>query len=545
MYQKAFRSQMRLLATCAAGALAIALGASAASADTAKCIASISKNTAKYEEAVQKSLGKCRASNTKDSTKTPSCPDAKASDKISKALTKLQDKVTGDCGGETPATLGFTGLVDRCNGGSRTGLFCTRNSDCEGQCGSGAEIGAPCTADSNCPNTCFGGSANGESCKGGGATVCTNGGGVCNNPANAGHCNAPAGGTCDPADRCPNVVDDSAPFGNCDGPMASLADVSTCLACNANSTANAITGFAYGARRPSSDDPAFGIPTGDEKDVLNCNLALGKGVGGYFQAVRKATQKCTASLLKGKVPSCPDSKATDAIAKAKTKLTDAISKKCGGTLFAETAKLGTVLSLDPLADTLALPNSGTAFGDATAALANALATCSDSAAVPSALTDTCRTNCGNGQIDPGEDCDDGNVVNGDTCPANCVLDTTCSVTGTVTVTVNVTAPSTPLGALTTYLAYNDTKVNLPGSGSAATAAITAGAFGVSANDLDSGVRVVLVDPSDIGTPPYTIQFNVCSGASVTAADFSCMVEDAADAATATNEYGVTCSVTVM
>ena len=101
MYQKAFRSQLRLVAASAAGVLTVALGASAASADTAKCIASISKNTAKYELAVQKALGKCGDGHAKDPVKTPSCPDAKATDKIAGALTKLQDKVNGDCSGET------------------------------------------------------------------------------------------------------------------------------------------------------------------------------------------------------------------------------------------------------------------------------------------------------------------------------------------------------------------------------------------------------------------------------------------------------------
>ena len=74
MYQKGFRSQMRLVAVSAAGALAVVLSGSSASADTAKCLQTISKSTAKYELAVQKALGKCQDAHAKDASKTPSCP---------------------------------------------------------------------------------------------------------------------------------------------------------------------------------------------------------------------------------------------------------------------------------------------------------------------------------------------------------------------------------------------------------------------------------------------------------------------------------------
>jgi cysteine-rich repeat protein len=262
--------------------------------------------------------------------------------------------------------------------------------------------------------------------------------------------------------------------------------------------------------------------------------------------VRKATQKCTASLLAGKVPSCPDGKLSAALTKAQTKLTDGITKKCGDNLFAETLNGDQGLGLDPLAPVLALPNSGTAFGTTAETLLNQLTSCSDGFAVPSTLGG-CASDCGNGQIDLGEDCDDGNVVNGDNCPADCKLNTACAVTGTATVTFNVTAPAdvSPLGALKAYLAYDNTKINLPGSGAAAAAAVTANAFSISANDLDSALIVVLADPSDIGAPPFTVQFNICSGATVTASDFNCLVEQAGAAAGAQTAYGVTCSVTVM
>jgi cysteine-rich repeat protein len=175
-----------------------------------------------------------------------------------------------------------------------------------------------------------------------------------------------------------------------------------------------------------------------------------------------------------------------------------------------------------------------------------LATCSDGLT----LGKSCATNCGNGQIDIGEDCDDGNVLDGDSCPANCKLNTACAVTGTKTVTFNVSTPAGlgPLGALKAYLAYDNTKVNIPGTGAAAGGSVTAGAFAQSVNDLDSAIIVVLDDPADIGTPPFTVQVNVCSGASVTAADFSCLVQQAGAfdmMGAVENASGVSCSVTVM
>jgi hypothetical protein len=114
MYQKLFHSQMRLIAATAASALVLALGASAASADTAKCVATINKATSKYELAVQKALGKCQDGLA--TGKIASCPDAGATAAIGKAQTSFSGSLSKDCGSETVASVGFTGLVQRCNG---------------------------------------------------------------------------------------------------------------------------------------------------------------------------------------------------------------------------------------------------------------------------------------------------------------------------------------------------------------------------------------------------------------------------------------------
>ena len=50
--------------------------------------------------------------------------------------------------------------------------------------------------------------------------------------------------------------------------------------------------------------------------------------------------------------------------------------------------------------------------------------------------------CGNGVLDPGEQCDDGNVTNGDCCSANCQIEATpCSLTTAGTIVAAVTAPT--------------------------------------------------------------------------------------------------------
>jgi cysteine-rich repeat protein len=558
MCQKDLYSQIQLLATGAAAVLVIALSGSSASADTPKCLQTISKSTAKYELAVQKALGKCQDANAKDPIGTPSCPDSGASGKISKALTKLQGKINGDCATETVDGLGFGGLVNRCNGGARDSLSCGTGADCPGRCSaSGPEPMKQCTADVDCPAKCSGGTYTGMTCDGSGATLCTTGGGTCD--SSVALCDNPAPGTCDAADGCPNLINGSAPFSDCTGPLATIADLTTCISCNSNSIATAATAFAYDGRRPPFGDSAYGLPDHMDKGKadLGCQRAIGKAVGKYFQTVRKATQKCTASLQKAKVMSCPDATLNGVISGAQSDLAAAISAACSGGTFAETVSepdaLKSLLNFEPLANPLTpLPNSAANFASVGESILGTMMTCSDTFAGGLATglpaCPTLGSNCGNGAIDPGEDCDDGNVLNGDTCPSNCKLPTACTVTGTVTVTFNVTSPVT-LGGLSAYLSYDNTKVNIPGSGAGAAGSVTASAFSQSVNDLDSAIIVVLADPSgDIGSPPFSVQFNVCSGASVSASDFDCLVQNASglDVMSNTqNVFGATCSVTVM
>jgi len=62
-----------------------------------KCQKDIGKRTAKLFDAVEKALSKCQDAHIKDPIKTPTCPDAKATDKITKAATKLDDAIAKTC----------------------------------------------------------------------------------------------------------------------------------------------------------------------------------------------------------------------------------------------------------------------------------------------------------------------------------------------------------------------------------------------------------------------------------------------------------------
>ena len=78
---------------------------------------------------------------------------------------------------------------------------------------------------------------------------------------------------------------------------------------------------------------------------------------------------------------------------------------------------------------------------------------------------SCTTEvCGNRVVDVGETCDDGNLANFDGCPNSCKEEACTPIAGSVRVaTVNWTAPVS-VGSLTVLLDYPEGRVNLPGSG---------------------------------------------------------------------------------
>jgi cysteine-rich repeat protein len=163
--------------------------------------------------------------------------------------------------------------------------------------------------------------------------------------------------------------------------------------------------------------------------------------------------------------------------------------------------------------------------------------------------------CGNGvvEFDRGETCDDGNTVDGDNCPADCMIRDCQFTASTLDADVLVQGPADVLlGALQVFISYPDGVVALPSSGAQASIAISNlpdDAFSTSVNDLDYAVRVVTVGPDGLtlGTAPpnrfFTAQFTLCQGATgPSASDFQCTVENATSVGGDDVTANTTCSV---
>jgi cysteine-rich repeat protein len=165
---------------------------------------------------------------------------------------------------------------------------------------------------------------------------------------------------------------------------------------------------------------------------------------------------------------------------------------------------------------------------------------------------TAQNACGNCTVDPGETCDDGNTVDGDSCPHNCVIEScTLDQSSTRTFSVDFTPPAgVQLAGITVLLDYPEGQVAIPGGGNDAQvlASISHLPFGraSSPNDLDYALIEAVVGSSAL-TPGrlFTVTFDDCQGATVpTAADFTCTVTDAADTgANVVDPTTVGCTVT--
>lgn len=119
--------------------------------------------------------------------------------------------------------------------------------------------------------------------------------------------------------RCPNETgSDGTPCSSI--LINSKTDVGLCLACLADHNASELVHHVlYG----SLVAPA-------NKTVGKCQSTIGKSTVGFYASASKILSKCQASLLNGKVTGCPDSKTTDALAKAEAKKQAAIAKACCG-----------------------------------------------------------------------------------------------------------------------------------------------------------------------------------------------------------------------
>jgi hypothetical protein len=180
--------------------------------------------------------------------------------------------------------------------------------------------------------------------------------------------------------------------------------------------------------------------------------------------------------------------------------------------------------------------------------------------LPHHTTTTRATVCGDGFVEEGETCDDGNTVdettvpydpnNIDHCPADCRIEGCTPVTSSsrkVTVELTGGVPDIGLAGVTVFLRYPEGKVVIPGSG----AGVGGSILGVPAgflsqpNDLDYGLLEALVGSGDaLPQSILTVNFQDCQGVDPPAAsDFICVVKDAADTNFST-VAGVQCGVSL-
>jgi hypothetical protein len=170
--------------------------------------------------------------------------------------------------------------------------------------------------------------------------------------------------------------------------------------------------------------------------------------------------------------------------------------------------------------------------------------------------------CGDGQFEVGETCDDGNTTEDDItvgtdvdrCPFNCHIVSCGGAQSTVNVDVNLCVPEgTDAGGATVFLRYPDGTVGIPGSGNSGQVfkriqnILEDPFISLTPNDLDYALRTLVFAVDLVPIPAgrlFTVQFDVCSGATAPSAeDFRCVVKDASDPNGAPIS-GVSCSVSI-
>jgi cysteine-rich repeat protein len=164
--------------------------------------------------------------------------------------------------------------------------------------------------------------------------------------------------------------------------------------------------------------------------------------------------------------------------------------------------------------------------------------------------------CGDGIVNltGGETCDDGNTLDGDSCPADCRIES-CQASGerqSAQVIFTTDDPELQIVALTVFVKYPDGVVDVPGLAGdpAVIANVTSEVFAVTPTDYNYGTTIVLIDPFQGGYPSGTVAASItydrCQGAGAPQpGDFSCQVTDAVDTNVNTVTDQVSCSVALL
>ncbi len=152
----------------------------------------------------------------------------------------------------------------------------------------------------------------------------------------------------------------------------------------------------------------------------------------------------------------------------------------------------------------------------TTAGSTATATAASTATATTTPHPTVTPGCGNGVIDPGEDCDDGNTSNCDSCPSNCKTlqaPVACPTAGRFTQKLDITPPSdNAMTGGTFCIDYPVGTVALPGTGSVPSR-VTGIPGGLPLlNDFNNAVQLSFVaNPARTEFTP-TISFDLCKNA---------------------------------
>src|SRR6266849_4899619 len=151
-------------------------------------------------------------------------------------------------------------------------------------------------------------------------------------------------------------------------------------------------------------------------------------------------------------------------------------------------------------------------------------------------------------VDPGETCDDGNTVDGDACPANCVIQSCTVNTGTHQgVSLHLTTPAgVTVGGLTLLLDYPEGHVRMPATTPGTNVLDTP-------NDLTYELKDALIDstgtdgiPANGAGPILQVMFDGCQGQALpVVTDYTCTIIDAADEnGTSIDLSTLSCAVTI-
>ncbi len=197
----------------------------------------------------------------------------------------------------------------------------------------------------------------------------------------------------------------------------------------------------------------------------------------------------------------------------------------------------------PTTTTTTAPAGSTTTTPTTSTTTSTLAGCQPETTAPNT--------CGNCIVDPGETCDDGNTIDGDHCPHDCVIKSCTPLVGsTRTFSVGFAPPAgVQLAAIQVLLDYPEDRVVIPGTGNdtSVTNSITHVPFSriSSPNDLDYALIEAVAGASAL-TPGriFTVTFDDCDGATApVAGDFTCTVVDTSDTGGNTVDPAtVSCSV---